>query len=206
LRCWIKIRWTSTCVADALHRYYRRAASIGQGKNWAICVHRPRDAAYRIAVMESPTKDEVSAIYHAFSHGDIQSVVERMSEDVDWNCPGGAPFSGIRRGRDQVREFFDILLRTTRIDQFDVDDIIGERDHVVVIGRERGTVIETGQHFEQRFAHLFTFRGGKVAAVHLFDDSHAVASAFGESTREREALTGPLGVTRPAFSGQGDLE
>jgi ketosteroid isomerase-like protein len=105
-----------------------------------------------------------------------------------------------------MRDFFDDLHRRVQLDEFDVDEMLGDGDKVVVLGRERGTVRETGGHFETRFAHVFTLRNGKAVAAQIYTDTHAVAAAFGESTREREALTGPLGVTHPAYSGPSTQE
>jgi ketosteroid isomerase-like protein len=124
-----------------------------------------------------------------------------MTEDVAWSSPGGAPYSGYRLGRDQVRQYFAELDRLVRLDEFDADEFLEDGGEVVVLGRERATVRETGGHFETTFAHVFTMRNGKVARVRIFADTHAEASAFGESTKERQALGGSLGVTHEAFSG-----
>ena len=105
-------------------------------------------------------------------------------------------------GRDQVRQFFAEAMKAVGIDQFDVHDILADGDKVAVLGRQRATVRQTGRDFSQHWANVYTFRDGKIAEVRLFGDSHAVASAFGDSNREREAQTGPMGITHPAYSGR----
>lgn len=156
--------------------------------------------------MGSPHTNLIRESYAAFNRGEIETVLKAFTDDVEWDAPGGAPYCGVRHGREQLRAFFQQLAELVTIDEFDLDDVIAEGDRAVALGRERATVRATGQHFEQRFVHVYTFRGDKIAAAYLAGDTHAEASAFGESTREREALTGPLGVTRPAFSGPGDME
>ena len=47
------------------------------------------------------------------------------------------------------------------MDQFDVDEVLADGDKVVVLGRQRATVRETGRHFETRWAHVYTFGAAK---------------------------------------------
>jgi len=145
-------------------------------------------------------------MYDAYNKGDIETVLANMTDDFTWYAPGPAPFAGQRRGRDEMRNFFTETVRWVQIDQFDVDEILADGDKVVVLGQQRATVRETGRHFETRWAHVYTLRNGKVSAGQVFTDTDAIASALGESTRERQALTGSLGITHPAFSGRGTPE
>jgi ketosteroid isomerase-like protein len=155
--------------------------------------------------MKSDNSSLIKELYQAFNRGEIEKLLAAVTEDVEWDLPGGSPLSGFRHGRNEVGQFFAGLQQKVRMDQFDADEILADGDKVVVLGRERGTVKESGRSYSSKFAHVFTLRNGQIASVVLFGDSHAIASAFGESTREREALTGPLGVTQPPFSG-GDVE
>jgi len=146
-------------------------------------------------------KPMIRALYDAFARGDIETILAALADDVVWDAPGGAPYSGRRFGRAGVRQYLAAVDRLVRIDEFDADEVLEDGDYVVVLGRERATVKESGRHFETAFAHLYKLRGGKVAEVRLFSDTNAAASAFGESIAERKALGGPLGVTHEAFSG-----
>ena len=156
--------------------------------------------------MGTDNKQLVRQMYEAYGRGDIDAVLKYLTDDFDWYAPGGAPFSGHRLGPQQMRQFFSEMQRWVQIDEFDADEFLADGDKVVVLGRQRATVRETGQHYETPWVHVYTVRNGKIAVGHAFADTHAVASAFGESTREREALTGPLGVTEPPFSGDDDRE
>lgn len=149
--------------------------------------------------MESRSAEIVRRMYRDFDNGDLEAVVAAMTPDVVFHAPGGAPFSGRRVGRDQVLARFKEIRGLVRIDEFDIDEILADKDKVIALGRQRAMVRATGRHFEQEFAHVYTMRGDKVSAVHVFGDSYAVASAFDESTAEREAVTGPLGVTEPPY-------
>lgn len=151
--------------------------------------------------MSSENKQLIQRMYDAFNRGDIDTVLAGVTGGVAWHALGAAPFDGRYLGRDQVRQFFKVLGESVQMDQFDVDEILADGNKVVALGKLRATVRESGHHYETPWVHIFELREGKVASLHIFSDTHAVASAFGESTRERRALTGPLGVTEPPYSG-----
>jgi ketosteroid isomerase-like protein len=156
--------------------------------------------------MSSENKQLIRRMYDAYIGGDLESILAKLTDDFAWNVPGPVPFAGRRTGAAGMREFFAAMASAVQVDQFDVDDILADGDKVVVLGRERATVRETGRHYETDFAHVWTLRDGKIVQGQVFADTAAGGAAFGESTREREALTGSLGITHTAFSGRGTPE
>ena len=156
--------------------------------------------------MSSENKQLIRQMYDAFQRGDIDTILKNLTEDFAWNLPGPAPFAGQRSGREGMRAFFTEMMAAAELDQFDVDEILGDGEKVVVLGRQRATVRATGAKYSTDFAHVWTLRGGKVSHGVVFEDTNAAGAAFGESSRERQALTGSLGVTHPAFSGRGNPE
>ena len=128
--------------------------------------------------MTEQSRQLVAGIYEAFGRGDLEAVLAGLADDVDWNLPGVAPYAGVRQGRGAVRAFFMELIMAGKIEMFEVDAVIAEGARVVVLGRERCTAVKTGRTFEQHWAHAYTVRDGKVATVHLYEDTHAQAVAF----------------------------
>jgi ketosteroid isomerase-like protein len=159
--------------------------------------YNPSDSA-------SDNASTVKELYQAFARGDIGAILSSLTEDVELDVPGGSPLSGIRSGRGQVGQFLADLQRLVRMDELDAGEFVSSGDKVVVLGRERGTIKETGRSYSTKFAHVYTVRNHKVVGVVLFSDTHAIASAYGDSAQERAAQTGPLGVTAPPYSG-GDV-
>ena len=151
-------------------------------------------------LMASDAKQSIKALYDAFNRGEIDTVLNGMTDDVVWDVPGSAPFTGRRFGREQVREFFASLERHARMEQFDADEFLQDGDRIVVLGRQRASVRETGTQYDSRWAHVYRLRGGQIAEAYLYGDTQAEAAAFGETRREREATTGHLGITHPAYS------
>ncbi len=125
-------------------------------------------------------KRTVQSIFEAFGRGDIAGVLEHVSEDVTWKAPGPEVVSyfGDRRGHAGAAEFFAGLGSNVDFESFEPGAVVAEGDRVVVLGRERGRVRGTGKSFDNDWALVFTFGGGKVTRFHLYENTGAVAEAF----------------------------
>jgi ketosteroid isomerase-like protein len=152
--------------------------------------------------MPEDRKRAMRQLYESFNRGDIEPAINAMSQDVTWDAPGMAPFVGRRMGRDQFRQFFAEAMKAVQIDQFDVDDVLADGDKVAVLGRQRATVRQTGRDFLQHWAHVYIFRGGKIADARLFGDSHPVASKFGRFDQGAGGPDGTDGHRPPGDSGR----
>lgn len=125
-------------------------------------------------------KRSVQAIFDAFGRGDIAGVLEHVSEDVTWKSPGPEVVSyfGDRRGHAGATEFFVQLGTSVDFEHFEPGAFIAEGDRVVVLGRERGRVKGTGKTFDNDWALVFTFDGGKVSGFQCYENTAAIAEAF----------------------------
>jgi ketosteroid isomerase-like protein len=125
----------------------------------------------------------VEQVYGHFKSGDIQSLLNLMSDDVEWELPNieNVPFAGKRHGREQVGEFFKSLADTEEALHFEPEEFIAQGDKVVALGHYRWRVKSTGREFEADWAHVFTIRNDKVSKMHEYIDTAAVASAFQQS-------------------------
>ena len=133
----------------------------------------------------------VQDAYAAFQRGEIQKVLNTLAEDVEWITPGPPevlPTAGHRRGRQQVAQFFNLLDEAEEIEQFEPHEFIAQGDKVVALVKYRSRVKTTGRTAESDLAHIFTFRGGKVARFQEFFDTAAAVEAFrGSSPRSATA-------------------
>ena len=126
----------------------------------------------------------VNKLYEAFARGDIQTILDNVTDDIQWSNPGPSslPYAGDRTGPAQVREFFDKLVGTQENPNLTIEQIIAQGDAVATLGRYSGKVKATGKSFDSPVGHFFTIRGGKVARwVGLGDTANAVASYTGAS-------------------------
>jgi hypothetical protein len=59
--------------------------------------------------------------YEAFGRGDVQAVLDRVTDDVDWSTDAAiesAPWYGPRHGKDGVAAFFEAIGKTGPVLEF----------------------------------------------------------------------------------------
>jgi uncharacterized protein len=126
-------------------------------------------------------KRVVQTVFEKFSRGDVAGLLEMINEDAEWAAPGpeAVPYFGERRGPEGALEFFKNLGEGVEFESFEPGDFIAEGDRVVVLGSERGRVRRTGKTFDNLWALVFTIRDGKVAGFRCYENTAAIAEAFG---------------------------
>jgi len=129
---------------------------------------------------EQDTVEVVRRAYENFKAGDIGALMGQMSEDVDWRLPKieGVPFSGERRGRGQVSEFFTTLADSQDSVSFEPREFVAQGDKVVALGTYNWRVKNTGREYGGDWAHVVTVRDGRIAGFHEFMDSARAEAAF----------------------------
>ena len=133
--------------------------------------------------------------YDAFNTGDIQRLLGMLAQDITWELPEveAIPFTGKRRGIDQVADFFRVLAECQDTREFAPDRFIAQGDDVVVFGHATFIVRETGIAYSDEWCHVFRVDGGKVASFKEYTDTYRAAQAY----RPQGARAGTEG-TRPA--------
>ena len=77
-----------------------------------------------------------------------------------------------------MEEFFGILAKTLKFDKFEPQEFISDRDTVVVLGCDSGSVVATGRAFGSAWAMVFHLRHGKVVRFCEFYDTAVFSQAF----------------------------
>ncbi|HEY7054981.1 MAG TPA: nuclear transport factor 2 family protein [Vicinamibacterales bacterium] len=133
--------------------------------------------------MEADNTRVVQAAYAAFGRGDIPTLLGYMTDDIQWRPVLGTarhvPFSGERRGKASVAEFFKIVGESEDFEQFEPREFVAQGNTVVALGHYRAVTKATGKRFDADFAMVFTLRDGKVASFREFTDSAGINAAFG---------------------------
>lgn len=129
---------------------------------------------------EQESRQLVEQAYTNFKAGDIQALLQSCSQDITWELPEieNVPFTGKRQGRGAVGEFFSTLASLEDVRSLEPREFIAQGDKVVVLGHYVWQVKANGRTFESDFAHVFTVRGGQIAAFQEYSDSAAAAKAF----------------------------
>lgn len=122
----------------------------------------------------------VQQAYHNFKTGNIQALLDLLSNDVTWQLPEveGVAIAGKRSTRDGVTEFFATLARDQDVIEFEPREFVAQGDKVISLGHYRWRVKDTGREFASDFVHVFTIREGKIVAFREHFDSAAIAAAY----------------------------
>jgi ketosteroid isomerase-like protein len=125
--------------------------------------------------------------YAAFQRGDMQTVLNSCSDDVDFRHPMSTaiwPWAGKRRGRAQVAEFFAGLPEVAEFEQFETREFIAQGNKVVVLVFERFHIKATGRTVESELVHVITLNEGKVVQFYVYGDTTPAIAAI----RNQEAI------------------
>lgn len=121
----------------------------------------------------------VQQAYIYFKHREIPALLDLVSDDITWELPEieNTPFSGKRKGKEAVQEFFRLLDAEQEVVQFTPIEFITQGDKVVVQGHEEWKTREGGHQFKTDWVHVFTVRNGKITCFKMYLDTAAVAAA-----------------------------
>jgi uncharacterized protein len=122
----------------------------------------------------------VKGMYEAFGRGDIPALLNSLSEDADWTCPGPAviPTAGRFKGRQEIAKFFETVAATTDFDPLVIDKFVEQGDTVVAIGSYSGRTKPMNKAFRSKWVMIFTLSGGKVIRFDEHFDTAALAEAY----------------------------
>jgi uncharacterized protein len=121
----------------------------------------------------------IKKMYAASSSGDVQTILDSITDDVEWvnYGPSTIPYSGSWRGRSQVGEFFQAMGSSTTGGKVAPDTVIGDGETVMATGRYTATVRNNSAEIDAPIAHVFTVRDGKVTKWVGLSDTAKVAEA-----------------------------
>lgn len=132
--------------------------------------------------MSEPENTQIAKdAYAAFGRGDMPAVMAVMADDIEWVFPGPEgvlPNTGTFRGKEAVGAWFGTLDANVEFQVFEPQEFIAQGDKLVALVRVENTVRSTGRTVAVDEAHLWSFRGGKVARFQVFTDTEAAAAAF----------------------------
>ena len=123
----------------------------------------------------------VQGMYAAFSRGDIDTIVQGCTPEIDWKSGGRKedfPSFGPRKGAAGVRDFFRSVAEQLEFSEFSPQEFYADRDKVFVLGHYAGTMKKNGNRFSSDWCHGFTFRGGKVEKFREFTDTANIRAAY----------------------------
>jgi ketosteroid isomerase-like protein len=129
------------------------------------------------------TRATVQEFFRRLGTWDADAVGELFADDVDWLVPGASslPWVGRRARREEVPEYLTTMWSHFHTDQStaSIDRIVVEGEEAVALGTFSRVANTTGRRFTTPVAMHITVRQGRIIRVHLYEDTDAVAQAFG---------------------------
>jgi ketosteroid isomerase-like protein len=124
----------------------------------------------------------IQGIYAAFGRGDVGAIIDRVTDDVQWEYGVNAtdvPWLQPRRGKDGARDFF-ATLAALDIHRFAVKRLLEDGDLVVAVVDLDATVKATGRRIvEEDEVHLWYFNhAGEVVRFRHRVDTHQHWAAY----------------------------
>jgi ketosteroid isomerase-like protein len=120
-------------------------------------------------------------LYERYTMGDgPESIMENLADDVLWRSvgpPNRLPFARSFQGRDGVRAYFEALGEDWEMISYKVNELIGQRDRVVVLADACFCHRETGKLVATSKADVFRLRDGKIVDFCEFFDTWAAVEA-----------------------------
>jgi ketosteroid isomerase-like protein len=127
--------------------------------------------------MSKENVELIRAGYDAFRRKDLPAILALLHPGVEFHQSEEVPWGGRYKGHEQVQQFFARLLQT--IDsKVETEQFIDAGNHVVQVGRTRGTAHATGKGFDVAEVHVWTLENGKVVRYEAYIDNPAMLAAL----------------------------
>jgi len=99
-----------------------------------------------------------------FIEGDVEKIVAGLSDDVEWATDAerkNAPWHGIHKGKQGVRDFFAALLKSIEVTDFSPISLAENEHDVLCVIDFEFIVRATGTKVAMRLHHWWRFRDDK---------------------------------------------
>ena len=119
-------------------------------------------------------------IFTAFGGHDIPGILELLHDDVviEFYGPEVIPYAGFYHGKAEAQKFFETVLSSIDINQFDPEEMPSAEDKVIVTGHLNLTTKSTGREIDSDFVHVITLKDGKWLRFRDFMNTAVAAKAF----------------------------
>jgi ketosteroid isomerase-like protein len=131
----------------------------------------------------------IKRVYEGLKINQVEPLLNSLAADVVWELPkmDGVPFSGIWRGHDGVRQFFDKVFELQDVLEFQPNEYFARGNKVVVLGRFTMRIKSTQTEFSSLWSHVWTIRDDKVFRFYEYVDTAVVSKAHTEAKTAQKA-------------------
>ena len=122
--------------------------------------------------------ETVQGIYEAFGAGNVQAILDQLTDDVDFGSEPDstiAPWHGRRRNKQEVAAFFQALAENIEVTEFTPLAFTSNDTDVMAVIRFGVTVPATGKSGTMHLHHWWRFDGDKVCFYRGTEDTALTA-------------------------------
>ncbi len=122
--------------------------------------------------------ETVQGIYEAFGTGNVQAILDQLTDDVDFGSEPDstiAPWHGRRRNKQEVAAFFQALGENIEVTEFTPLAFTSNDTDVMAVIRFGVTVPATGKSGTMHLHHWWSFDGDKVCFYRGTEDTALTA-------------------------------
>ena len=127
-----------------------------------------------------PGREIVISAYRALAAGDDDAFLAYLASDVEWIVPGPPdhPATGTHHGKDALLKLFARFSTVAELQHMEIEQVVGDGDAIVVLGRERWRVRESGREFETIWANAVQVADRSIIRVTVYADTHDEMAAY----------------------------
>ncbi|NMM50687.1 nuclear transport factor 2 family protein [Marinigracilibium pacificum] len=122
-----------------------------------------------ISAQSNSTKEieVVNKMFNAFGTGDMNALTSTVSDSTIWTYHGSnsIPYSGIFKGKKEVTRFIKSIHSNVEILDFKIDQIISERQTVIVLGSEKQKIKNNGEILKQNWVQIYQVENGLITKM-----------------------------------------
>jgi uncharacterized protein len=125
--------------------------------------------------------ETIQEMYAAFGRGDVETIINMLTDDVDWSAESAAiiaPWHGRCNGKNEVPRFFEGIGKATEVTEFTPLSITSNDTDVIVAVHWAYTVNATGKRAAMHMQHWWRFANGKIVFFRGSEDTEQSAAAF----------------------------
>jgi len=107
----------------------------------------------------------INSFFEAYGNNDFEAMRRILSPEIEWVMPGRHPLAGVKKGIEEVLEFFSRLHRYS----FKAKPIVmGVNDDYVIDCHLNWSEMPDGKNIEALSCLLWKFRDGRIEVVRNF--------------------------------------
>ena len=116
---------------------------------------------------------------HALHHH-VQAAIGNgaSEEEIRETLVHVIPYAGFYHGKAEAQKFFETVLSSIDINQFDPEEMLSAEDKVIVTGHLNLTTKSTGREIDSDFVHVITLKDGKWLRFRDFMNTAVAVAAF----------------------------